>query len=357
MCVGWSVTRYLSTSLAVFLLCLAMGCQFQKRQTAAGMRPPTTAPEQASVEKVQQNLSMADTLRDVSPGEYTLGPEDKLQITVFRRDEMDLQVAVTQTGKISYYLVGDVDTMGLTQFELRDKLSKLLADYIKDPAVVVKIIEHRSHKVYVLGQVEKPGLIRMQGDITLIEAISRSGGLKKDAYLGGAYVVRDGKILLLNFVELVENGNMAENIPLLAGDIVYIPSTKDQKVYVLGEVNKQSAIGLRDGMTLLGAVAEAGGFTKDASKGSILVMRGNLSTPEILKIDLEEMTPKANVPLQRGDIVYVASTSFANLERAAIRLNNILQPFYNLTRTVVWGDAAVGVMEGKDSRFIVTTEE
>ncbi len=89
--------------------------------------------------------------------------------------------------------------------------------------------------------------------------------------------------------ELIEKGNTEENIPLLSNDVIYIPNNKDQKVFVLGEVNKQSAIPIRERLTLLEAIAEAGGFTRDAKKESIVVMRGNLSEPEIMKIDAKRM--------------------------------------------------------------------
>ncbi|MBW2109763.1 MAG: SLBB domain-containing protein, partial [Deltaproteobacteria bacterium] len=303
-----------------------------------------------------QNLSMADRLKSLPVSAYVLGPEDGLEISVFRHEGLTMNVRVSSTGMISYYLIGDVKAAGLTAFQLREEVQKRLARYIKNPQVFVRITEFRSHKVFVLGQVKNPGVYRMRGDFSLVEALSAAGGIGPYGYLSGAYVVRAGKILLVNFVELIEKGNMQENIPLLPGDVVYIPSTQDRKVYVLGEVNNQSAIPARDGLTLLSAVAEAGGFTRDARKDSIVVMRGNLSKPEIMKINVEAMDVKANIALERGDIVYVASTTIANVERMALRLYNILQPFYSVSRTLVWGDAAVGVMEGKDSRLVIPTD-
>jgi polysaccharide export outer membrane protein len=196
----------------------------------------------------------------------------------------------------------------------------------------------------------------MKSDFSLLEAISAAGGVTSDAYLGGAYLVRDGKILLVNFFELIEKGNTEENIPLSSDDLIYIPNNKDQQVFVLGEVNQQAAIPIGDRLTLYGAIAQSGGFTRDANKGAIIVMRGNLSEPEIMKIDAADMNFAANIPLQRGDIVYVASSRFVDVERVAVRLSHILQPFYTLARTVVWGGAAVDVLEGATTKFIVVDE-
>jgi polysaccharide export outer membrane protein len=299
---------------------------------------------------------MAKKLKSRKAPEYVLGPEDTVEIAVLRHDELKMETTVSPTGKILYYLVDDVEAAGLTQFQLRDRIQKELAEFIKDPEVVVRITEYRSHKVFVLGQVTTPGVYRMKSDYSLLEAISAAGGVTSDAYLGGAYLVRDGKILLVNFFELIEKGNTEENIPLSSDDLIYIPNNKDQQVFVLGEVNQQAAIPIGDRLTLYGAIAQSGGFTRDANKGAIIVMRGNLSEPEIMKIDAADMNFAANIPLQRGDIVYVASSRFVDVERVAVRLSHILQPFYTLARTVVWGGAAVDVLEGATTKFIVVDE-
>ena len=350
-------TSLLSSIMLSLILCFSQwGCGSTRRTAGKRVASPPKASMESSVKMARQNLSMAKKLKKVPSSEYILGPEDTVEISVFRHDELKMEATVSPTGKISYYLIRDIQAAGLTQFQLRDKIQKELAEFIKDPKVVVRITQYQSHKVFVLGQVKTPGVYRMRNDFSLLEAISSAGGITSDAYLGGAYVVRDAKILLVNFFELIEKGNTEENIPLLSNDVIYIPNNKDQKVFVLGEVNKQSAIPTGDRLTLLGAIAEAGGFTRDANKRSILVMRGNLSEPEIMKIDAKRMHLAANIPLQRGDIVYVASSAFADVERIAVRLSHILEPFYTLARTVVWGDAAIDVLGGADSRFIIVED-
>jgi polysaccharide export outer membrane protein len=295
---------------------------------------------------------MAKDLRQPPPSEYVLGPGDTLEIAVFRRDEMKAEATISPTGKISYYLIGDLQAGGLTRFQLRDKIAAELAKFVKNPEVLVRITAYRSHKIYFLGQANNPGVYTMTDRFSLLEAISAAGGTTSHANLGGAYVVRDGKILLVNFVELIEQGNMGENIPLSPEDVIYIPDSRDQRVFVLGEVNKQSAIPIRHRITLLQAITEAGGFTRDAKKSAVLVMRGNLSEPEIMKVDAERMDMAAGLPLERGDIVYVASSAFANVEKIAVRLSHILGPFYDLARTMVWGAAAGDVLEGGETKFV-----
>lgn len=346
-----------SLSFIIFslLICFAQsGCGRSVERAAV---KKTTSPPCASmprlVKMARQDLSMARRLKQRQPPEYILGPEDVVEISVYGHDDLRMEATVSPTGKISYYLIGDIDAAGLTRFQLRDNIQKKLATYVKDPGVIVRISQYRSHKVFVLGEVKTAGVYRMRNDFSLLEAISAAGGVTSDGYLGGAYVVRDGKILLVNFFELIEKGNTEENIPLLSNDVIYIPNSKDQKVFVLGEVNKQAAIPIREKLTLLEAIAEAGGFTRDAKKESIVVMRGNLSEPEIMKIDAERMDLVANIPLKRGDIIYVASSAFADVERIAVRLSHILQPFLSVARGIILQDAAIDVLGGEETRYII----
>jgi polysaccharide export outer membrane protein len=339
---------HLALFLFSLIFCLAhSGCGRSVDRTAVKKtNSPPSASRASSVNMVKQDLSMAKRLRQRQPSEYIIGPEDVVEISVYGHDDLRMEATVSSTGKISYYLAGDIDAAGLTRFQLRDNIKNKLATYVKDPHVIVRISQYRSHKVFVLGEVRKPGVYRMRNDITLVEAISAAGGVGPDAYLSGAYVVRDGKILLINFYKLIEKGNTEENIPLTSGDVIYIPDDKEQRVFVLGEVNKQAAIRMRDRMSLFEAVAEAGGFTRDARKDSIVVMRGNLSEPEVMQINAEDMNLSANIVLERGDIIYVASTTFANVERIAVRISNILRPFLDVARGIILHDATVDVLEG-----------
>jgi polysaccharide export outer membrane protein len=347
----WPASCLALITILLVHLSFQSGCQSSHRGTVkeAGLssQPSTVKPN-------KQNLSMAKELKNHPPTEYILGPEDTVEISVFRHDELKMEVTISPMGKIPYYLIGDVQAGGLTQFQLRDQIQKELAKFVKDPKVVVRITQYRSHKIFVLGQVNKPGVYRMRNDYTLLEAISSAGGITSDAYLSGAYLVRDGKMLLVNFLELIRGGNTEENIPLLPGDIVNIPDKNDQKVYILGEVKKQSAVPIQERLNLLEAITEAGGFTHDANKKSILLLRGNLSEPEIMTVDAKRILKQndlaANIPLKRGDIVYVPSSLFADVERVAIRLDHILEPLLDVLRGIILQDIARDVIRGEDIR-------
>jgi polysaccharide export outer membrane protein len=262
---------------------------------------------------------------------------------------MTKEATVSAKGTISYFLIGDLQASGLTRFQLRDKVEKELAKYGKDPKVFIDILSYQSHKVFVLGQVNKPGVYRMRGNFTLLEAVSSAGGITPNAYLNGAHVVRGNEVLLVNFFELIEQGNTEENIPLKKGDVVYIPDSRERKIYVLGEVKQQSAIPIRGRLNLLGAIAEAGGFNHDADTKAVMVMRGNLSKPEVMEIDATYLDLAGTFPLEQGDIVYVGSTASAKAERAAIRISHILRPYLDVMRGIMFTDVAIDVLRGEVS--------
>lgn len=356
---------WLTSSFSFILILLSfwlflIGCQSSHKTIMRRVPPPPATSLEEAITTRKQNFSMARKLKNHSPSEYILGPEDTVEISVLNHNELKMEVGLSPTGRIPYYYIGDIQAAGLNQFQLRDKIREALTEFIKAPKVVVRITEHRSHKVFVLGQVKSPGVYRIKGEMTLLEAISSAGGVTPDAYLSGAYLVRDGKIMLVNFLELIRKGNTDENIALLSGDIIYIPDKNDHKVFVLGEVNKQSAIPVEEGLTLLGAIARAGGFTRDANRKSIVLLRGNLSEPGIMRINIttEHLLDRnsfamANLALQRGDILYVPSKLMADVERIAVRLSNILDPLLKVERGIILHDAVKDVLEGEDKDKII----
>lgn len=344
--------------LVIVIAFMLTGCTLFKSPSSASspsVLPAIKSQISPTVHVSKENLSMAKTLKQYRPSEYILGSDDSIEIQVLGHDDMKMSATISPTGKIQCY-TGNIHVAGLTQFELKDILQKEISRLVKDPLVVVRITEYRSHKLFILGQVKNPGVFPVRGDVTLLEAISMAGGVTSDAYLNGAFLVRDGKILLINFLNLLTRGNMEENVPLLANDIVYIPDRRDQKVYVLGEVNRQSAIPLSDRMTLLQAITEAGGFSTDANTGSVLLVRGNLSEPEIMVIDAMSLFKKSagkgtkDVDLRQGDIIYVTSSTFAKIGRTAVRVSQILDPFLQVLRGVILSDTAIGILTGEENK-------
>jgi len=209
--------------------------------------------------------------------EYRVGPKDLLEISVFGADELSRTVRVSEDGKVTLPLLGEVLVDGLTKSELEKKLADLLGEkYVQNPQVTVFIREYQSKRVSVLGAVEKPGPYQLLGRLTLMQIVSEAGGLTRDAG-SDIIIIRqllDGTStsLRISIDDLFLKGDAQLNVPLEPGDIVNIPVDKLVAVYVFGQVKNPGALQVKRSAipTLLQAIAQAGGFTERASRGGVV---------------------------------------------------------------------------------------
>lgn len=161
--------------------------------------------------------------------EFTLGPGDEVEITVWGVEDMDRKILIGPTGFISYPFVGDVQVNGISIFELRDRIVNGLSDYFMNPQVSVNIVSSQSKKIFVLGEVAMPGIFQMAGTISLIEAVSMAGGLTQEAKEQNILLVRGGLVTpVLRSLDLkvaLREGDLSQNILLKPGDIIYVPAS------------------------------------------------------------------------------------------------------------------------------------
>jgi len=209
-------------------------------------------------------------------GGYVVGEGDVLKITVYDHPDLATKVRVNGDGQILMPLLGHVDVAGLTVSQISKKLAKMLADgYLVDPQVNVFIEEYGSKKAVILGMVKNPGLYELSGPTTLLELISKAGGLSKDA--GNKVTIKridpDGKkeVINIDLKALMEGGDISLNVQIKDGDNVYV--SKAGMVYVTGEVKEPDAYKIDEGTTVIKAIALAGGFTGKAAKGKIKIIR------------------------------------------------------------------------------------
>jgi len=252
--------------------------------------------------------------------EYKIGPKDLLEISVFGLDELNKTVRVSEYGKISLPLLGEVDVDGLTKTELERKLSRLLEEkYLQNPQVTIFIREFQSKRVSVLGAVENPGPYELLGRQTLLQVISRAGGLNQEA--GDDIIVirehQDGTTnsLKISIDDLFLKGDARFNIPLEPNDIINIPVDKTVVVYVFGQVRNPGALQVKQSNipTLLQAIAHAGGFSERASKGSVLIRRIDEEGKEhkiIVNVKDVIKGKKRDIQLKENDVVFVPETIF-----------------------------------------------
>ena len=211
--------------------------------------------------------------------EYTIGPRDVLRVTVWSQADLSKDYSVGEDGIVQFPLVGPVKAAGLTPPAFADRLRALLEkDYLVDPQVQVMIAEYRSRKVQVLGEADKPGLFYLQGGETVLDVISRAGGLGKTA---GTYVllVRPIQKGVAGATETtrrlslpkIQAGDLSENLLLQDEDTVFIP--KAEVFFVLGEVKTPGTYPLDKALNVLDAVTVAGGFTDGAAPAAARVIR------------------------------------------------------------------------------------
>ncbi|MDD8020665.1 MAG: polysaccharide export protein [Acidobacteriota bacterium] len=274
---------------------------------------PQAVPVSSSQEENQMNG------RDYFIREYKIGPRDLLEIKVFELPEFDQTARVGEDGSITLPLIGNVQIGGLTRDEAEKKLSDLLGRYVKKAQVSIFIKEYQSSRVAIIGAVEKPGMYELVGRRTLLQMISQAGGFK-DTAANEVYILREGQdgntaSISIDLEDLLINGNQNLNIPVQANDVINIPVDKLVNVYVFGEVKQPGALQVKMSkkITLLQAIAQAGGLSENASKRGVIIKRRDKSGQEInISINLNDIIKgkKKDIPLKEGDVIIVKQSIF-----------------------------------------------
>ena len=159
--------------------------------------------------------------------EYRIGPEDALQIVVWKNDAMSRTVPVRPDGMISLPLLNDMKAAGLTPMELRDLLIKKLTEYMPAPEVSVILTDVRSFKVSVIGEVARPARYELKSWTTVLDVLALAGGLNQFATRSRIVILRpNGKAMTripFNYNKVIAAGGEHENFYLQNGDIILVP--------------------------------------------------------------------------------------------------------------------------------------
>jgi polysaccharide biosynthesis/export protein len=157
---------------------------------------------------------------------YVLGCGDAIKVTVWRHEEASTDAVIAPDGKISLPLIGEVSAAGLTVDELKNELNKRYQEFINEPHVTVTVREINSLKIYVIGEVGRPGELKLNSTTDVLQAISLAGGFTMYANKSNIKIIRkegDKKIKInFNYNEVVKGKNLAQNIPLKAGDVIVV---------------------------------------------------------------------------------------------------------------------------------------
>ncbi len=305
--------------------------------------PPPGALKRITPELVRQQRAAA-AQEDASAGlqpffnppqPYRLGPADVVSITVWGHPEFAGGGAggaaaspgagvgavaaagagsytVDTTGKIQFPYLGEVPVAGLTEPELRSRMTTLLARLLRNPQVSVSVQAFRSARVYVDGEVRNPGQKFLDHiPMTLPEAISRAGGYTPAADRSAVLITRNLKTVRVNVDQLTARGIDPNRILLEHGDTVRVANFEDEKVYVLGEVSSPGGKPLRKGrLTLHQALGEAVGVSPySGDPRQVFVIRPTTpEKPEIYHLDVSSPVAFAlaeGFDLRDRDVVFV----------------------------------------------------
>ncbi len=331
--------RILLPILAAFLLPLSLAAQQRQApasspaSAARSFQGQTTQDYNARIQQLLGQNGVANF--NSSLGDYRIGPEDLLEISVMEAPDLDRTVRVSEDGKISLPLLGTVHAAGLTSRQLQDVLEYLLSrSYMKNPHVSVFVQEMRSHPVSVFGAVEKPGVFQIRQAKTLIEVLSMAQGLATDA--GDTVIVMhhpgdpgvagpaaslhpvsagttdpqsaaaspqssaaststndpaDGMSVKISLKKLLNSGDPRYNVLVYPGDVVKV--TRAGIVYVVGQVRRPGGFLLKtnENISVLQALALAEGLspTAAAKNARIIEPGASIGTRKMVAVNLEKI--------------------------------------------------------------------
>ena len=223
-------------------------------------------------------LSLWSSVAFGTESDYQIGPGDVLKITIYDHPDLLTVARVDNDGYILFPLAGRVQVGGLTTAGASQTIAaKLDGDYIVNPQASVFVEEFRSKKVFIIGEVVRPGLYELSGPTTLLELVSKAGGLTRGAGSNATIrrIVANGaageKSIEVNIADLLQSGSESVDVALMDGDSVTV--AKAAVIYVTGQVNRPSAFTVEPDTTVIKAITMAGGFTPLAAQGKIKIIR------------------------------------------------------------------------------------
>jgi polysaccharide biosynthesis/export protein len=295
---------------------------------------PVAADDTTVQKTTDSNLSKSPVLSPPKGPEripnYVLGPEDQIVIRAFPVEELsERPIQIANDGYINLPLVGRLKAGGLTVSALEKDLVDRLEVYVRNPQVSVSVSDYRSEPVSVVGDVAIPGVVQLRGRKNLVEVIALAGGLKADA--GNTVTITrelstgriplptakdspDGRFSVahVNLQDVMDGRDPASNLLIQANDILMIP--KGRLVYVVGEVQRPGGYVMneRDHVTVLQAVALAGGLTTRAApaKARILYQQEGQNNRSEVPTDVRKILDgrSPDVNLKAEDILFVPNS-------------------------------------------------
>ena len=252
-------------------------------------------------------VASAQTGTPAAPPEYKLGPGDAIKVQVYQNPDLTLEARVSESGSISYPLVGSVPIGGMSISEAEKKIAQALqkGQILKQPQVNIVLLQVRGNQVSVLGQVQRPGRFPLETtNVRVSDMLALAGGVTPTG--DDVLVVsgnRDGKPFrkTVDIPALFAGTRSDDDIVLAPGDTLFV--NKAPTFYIYGEAQRPGTYRIERGMTVLQALAQGGGPT---ARGSQRV-RLNRTRPDGTVVQTD---PRPTDPVLPGDVLYVRESLF-----------------------------------------------
>ncbi|MCI0412392.1 polysaccharide biosynthesis/export family protein [bacterium] len=273
--------------------------------------PPTTSTPAPAPVQVFKTPPAPVGIQDI-----VIGPEDLLEVAVFELPQFNTTARVQGDGTITMPLIGSIEVRGLKKKDVEQKIATALQEkYVNNANVSVNVKEYKSRQVSLLGEVKQPGAYYVMSQRTLLQLLSEAGGLSPNAG-SKCYVFRPGSPKIeINLRDLMINGNQELNIPIYPGDVVNVPVEMKITIYVFGAVRNPGAVQLSSAtpITLMSAIAAAGGPSESAKQSDIRIKRKNsVGAENVIKANLKDILKGKveDILLFEGDVVTVPESFF-----------------------------------------------
>jgi polysaccharide export outer membrane protein len=257
--------------------------------------------------------------------DYIIGGGDVLQLNVWGHPELSLEVPIRPDGKLSMPLVGDVRAVDLTPEELSKVIAKKLEEYISNPVVTVILTTMNSNKVYVFGNGVTSGEYILTTKMMLSEFLAKIGSRQIESLQGGnvvtqspdyyhAYLLRKNKKIKEDFYNLFVKGDLSQDMPLMPGDVLFIPDNFQNNIKVVGSVKAPGVVTYRENITILDAILAVGGFDEFAKENDVLIVRDVEGKKKEISVRMKDLMKKGalkeNHILLPGDLIIVKESLF-----------------------------------------------
>jgi len=308
-----------------------------------GLLTPSSSAAPGQLPPVERAYQFGPEAPNVS-APYRIKAGDVIEVNILGEEDARRDVVVGPDGRISYLSVADLPVAGETFEGVRSQLTEALRMDFIDPRVTITGNKFSGNTVTVVGVVSRPGQYEVREGTKILDILAQAGGVISAAVLGAgiqdfravadlkrAVLLRGKTVVPVDFEALLQ-GNaediIANNIAIRSGDTIYVPSgvSIENKVFVLGMVNTPSVVRFTGSISFVEAVAEAGGIPIGAWERRAYVVRGRLSSPTVLPVNVRSVLTGGapDVPLTAGDIVYIPKTPLSKLDDLASQLIPII---------------------------------